>query len=167
MRSKEASIDRPAAVQSVGQRRCPLRGSCTPGPSAKCQVQSGGLGICALLMLFDCASAIVRLRRRSTSLEETVEESTRQFKSSRPSSDLPGSRWASDTVGMHPHRAFTERFISLNLSTNCTLYAHIVWRLKTPTKTAPSCRADSPHALPPIPLMISHRSPSLILSGQV
>jgi hypothetical protein len=46
-------------VQSVGQRRCPLRGSCTPGPSAKCQVQSGGLGICALLILFDCASAIV------------------------------------------------------------------------------------------------------------
>ena len=78
MRSKEASIDRPAAVQSVGQRRCPLRGSCTPGPSAKCQVQSGGLGICALLMLFDCASAIVRLRRRSTILEETEEESTRQ-----------------------------------------------------------------------------------------
>ena len=70
-------------MQSVGQRRCPLRGSCTPGPSAKCQVQSGGLGICALLMLFDCASAIVRLRRRSTSLEETEEERTRHFKSSR------------------------------------------------------------------------------------
>ena len=65
MRSKR-SEHRPAAVQSVGQRRCPLRGSCTPGPSAKCQVQSGGLGICALLMLFDCASAIVGERAQGS-----------------------------------------------------------------------------------------------------
>ena len=68
MRSKR-SEHRPAAVQSVGQRRCPLRGSCTPGPSAKCQVQSGGLGICALLVLFDCASAIVGVRALGSEIE--------------------------------------------------------------------------------------------------